>query len=290
MDRPVDPQFRRRQIIRRVVLFTVVAAILLALFGYAPRWITPSLDRDEIRTAVVEAGPIEATISATGTVVPEFEQVLASPLDARVVRILKRPGAMLRAGEPILDLDVSDSVLALEKLKQQLSLKENEQRQRKLELEKQLIDLRSRMRLKEIEVQSLGIRVAKEQKLREAGLNSVEQLREAQVAEEKAKVELQQLREAIANEERATQAKLDGLALDVETVRKEIAQSRRQLELATTKAGRDGVLTWVVDVEGSAVRRGEVVARIADLSSFRVQANLSDVHAGRLAVEIQKSG
>ncbi len=284
MDRPVDPQFRRRQIIRRVVLFTVVAAILLALFGYAPRWITPSLDRDEIRTAVVEAGPIEATISATGTVVPEFEQVLASPLDARVVRILKRPGAMLRAGEPILDLDVSDSVLALEKLKQQLSLKENEQRQRKLELEKQLIDLRSRMRLKEIEVQSLGIRVAKEQKLREAGLNSVEQLREAQVAEEKAKVELQQLREAIANEERATQAKLDGLALDVETVRKEIAQSRRQLELATTKAGRDGVLTWVVDVEGSAVRRGEVVARIADLSSFRVQANLSDVHAGRLAV------
>jgi len=283
MDRPVDPQFRRRQIIRRAGLVVVAAALLLALAGYAPRWISPSLDRDEIRTAVVEAGAVEATISATGTVVPEFEQVLSSPLDARVVRILKRPGAMLRAGESILDLDVSDSVLALEKLKQQLSLKENEQRQRKLELEKQLIDLRSRMRLKEIEVKSLGIRVAKEQKLREAGLNSVEQLREAQVSEEKAKVELQQLREAIANEERATQAKLDGLALDVETVRKEIAQSRRQLELATTKAGRDGVLTWVVEVEGSAVRRGEVVARIADLSSFRVQANLSDIHAGRLA-------
>lgn len=282
MDRPIDPQFRRRQIIRRAALIAGASAILLVLFGYAPRWIRPSVSRNDIRTAIVEAGPIEATISATGTVVPEFEQVLSSPLDARVVRILRRPGAILRRGESILDLDVSDSVLALEKLNKQLSLKENEQKQRKLELEKQLIDLRSRTRLKEIEVKSLGIRVSKEQRLRDAGLNSVEQLREAQVAEEKARVELQQLKEAIGNEERATEAKLEGLAMDVETLRKEIAQSRRQLDLATTRADRDGVLTWVMEVEGSAVRKGDVVARIADLSSYRVQANLSDIHASRL--------
>jgi HlyD family secretion protein len=96
-------------------------------------------------------------------------------------------------------------------------------------------------------------------------------------------VELQQLKEAIGNEERATEAKLEGLAMDVETLRKEIAQSRRQLDLATTRADRDGVLTWVMEVEGSAVRKGDVVARIADLSSYRVQANLSDIHASRLA-------
>ncbi|HXH86126.1 MAG TPA: efflux RND transporter periplasmic adaptor subunit, partial [Nitrospira sp.] len=126
--------------------------------------------------------------------------------------------------------------------------------------------------------------VAKQQRLRAEGLNSEEQLREAQVNEEKARVEHQQLRDSIDNEGRATQAKLDGLAMEIETVRKELGQSRRQLELATTKADRDGVLTWVLEVEGSAVKRGDVVARIADLNSFRVQANLSDVHASRLVI------
>jgi HlyD family secretion protein len=284
MDRPLDPIFRRKQFLKRFALSVPAISVLVILLGYAPRWIRPSVSRSDIRTAVVDVGPIEATISATGTVVPEFEQVLSTPLDARVVKILKKPGALLRKGEPILDLDASDSVLALEKLNQQLSLKENEQTQRKLELENKLIDLRGRLRLKEIEVRSLGIQVAKQQKLRGEGLNSEEQLREAQVSQEKAKVELGQLKEAIGNEERATQAKLEGLALETDTLRKEVVQSRKLLELATTKAGRDGVLTWVVEEEGAAIRKGEVVARIADLSSFRVKANLSDIHASRLAV------
>ncbi len=284
MDRPVNAVVQRTRTIKRAAFPAVAVVFLLAVFGYAPQWLRPSLDRSDIRTAVVDAGPIEATISATGTVVPEFEQVLASPLDARVIRILKRPGAVLNKGDTILDLDVSDSILALEKLNQQLAIKENEQRQRKLGLENKLIDLKSRLQLKEIEVRSLAIQVTKQRRLRAEGLNSEEQLREAQVNAEKASVERQQLQDSIDNEARATQAQLDGLAMEIETVRKELSQSRRQLDLATTKADRNGVLTWVLDVEGSAVKKGDVVARIADLNSFRVQANLSDVHANRLVI------
>jgi HlyD family secretion protein len=40
----------------------------------------------------------------------------------------------------------------------------------------------------------------------------------------------------------------------------------------------------VVPSEGAAVRQGEEIARIADLSSFRVEATVADVHAGRLAL------
>jgi HlyD family secretion protein len=65
---------------------------------------------------------------------------------------------------------------------------------------------------------------------------------------------------------------------------KEQALSARQLDLATTKADRGGVLTWVVDEEGSSVRKGDVLARVADLTTFRVQATLSDVHAQRVAL------
>src|SRR5690606_31766450 len=56
----------------------------------------------------------------------------------------------------------------------------------------------------------------------------------------------------------------------------------RLLELATTKSDRAGVLTWVVSDEGALVRRGDVLARIADLSSFRIDATVSDIHAATL--------
>ena len=52
--------------------------------------------------------------------------------------------------------------------------------------------------------------------------------------------------------------------------------------LATAASDRRGVLTWVVPSEGMAVHRGDELARIADLSAFRVEATVSDVHASRL--------
>ena len=84
------------------------------------------------------------------------------------------------------------------------------------------------------------------------------------------------------NAERATTVQLEGLSLERGSLDKEAAQARRLLDLSTTKSDRDGVLTWVVPQEGVLVRRGDVIARIADLTSFRVDATVSDIHSGRL--------
>ncbi len=77
-------------------------------------------------------------------------------------------------------------------------------------------------------------------------------------------------------------------------LRRDREQARRQLELATTRSSTAGVLTWVVPREGSTVARGEVIARIADLDAFRVEAQISDVHSSRLragqAVRVRAAG
>jgi HlyD family secretion protein len=81
---------------------------------------------------------------------------------------------------------------------------------------------------------------------------------------------------------RSTAAQLAGVELDLATLRKERDDARRLLDLATTRSDRPGVLTWVVPREGAMVPRGEVIARIADLDSFRVEATVSDVHSSSL--------
>jgi HlyD family secretion protein len=284
MDREIDPAHRKRQVVRRATLSAIVVAAIAAIFVWVPGFIRPSLSRSRIRTARVDAGPIESTISASGTVVPEFEQVLSSPINARVVKIMKRPGAVVTRGEPILELDVSESVLALERVTQQVELKQNQQAKAKLDLENTLISLKSQWEIKNLEFKSASQNSARNRELHKQGLVSSELLSQAELLEEKNRYELKQLEESKHNAGQSTDTQLEGLALEMKTLEKERTEARRQLELATTKSDRDGVLTWVVPEEGATIQKGAVLARIADLNSFLVQATVSDIHASRLSV------
>ena len=97
-------------------------------------------------------------------------------------------------------------------------------------------------------------------------------------------IELKKIQNERENAQRSTRAQLEGLAMEMATVRKETQEARRQLDLASPKADRRGVLTWALSEEGITVHKGDVLARIADLSSFRVEATLSDVHAKHVSV------
>jgi HlyD family secretion protein len=268
---------------RRVTGVILSATLVAAVFIWGPRLIKPSVARARIRTAKVDTGMIEATITASGTVVPEFEGVISSPVNARVLKILKRPGAVLSKGDPILELDLNESRLAVEKLNQQIELKQNQQAKAKLDLENTLIDLQSRWEIKNLDYKASKAATARNRELYRHGLMSEERLRELELVEEKTAYELKQLEESKSNAQASTKTQLEGLALEMKTLEQERVEARRQLELATTKSDRHGVLTWVIDEEGATVQKGVVLARIADLSAFRVEATVSDVHANRLS-------
>jgi HlyD family secretion protein len=283
MDREIDPQYRRRQLIRRFILGLIAIGAGAVVFIWGPGLIRPSVARARVRTARVETGAIEATITASGTVVPEFEGVLSSPIAARVIRILKQPGAVLGRGEPILELDTSVSVLALDKIKQQIELKRNQQAKVKLDLEETLIRLENQAQIKTLELKSAIASTARNRELNRQGLLADERMREIELVEEKARLELKQIEEQKRNSQELTRTQIEGLALEMKTLEGERDEAGRQLELATTKSDRAGVLTWVVKEEGATVQQGAVLARIADLRSFRVETSVSDVHAPRIA-------
>jgi HlyD family secretion protein len=282
MDRELEPDFRRQLIWRRAGWTGGSLALIAAVLLLLPGWLRPTLERDRIRTGMVDRGPIEGVIEASGAVIPAFEGVLSSPVEARIQKILKRPGEVVRAGEEILALDTSGSRLALERLEDQLSKKLNEQLQLRLELEKQLSGLRGRIESGRLDAEAAQYRAEQNRKLRADGLVSEQVLRASEVEAKKAQIELSQLQDSVRGAQRSTEAQLAGLDLDLAILRKELDEARRQLDLATTRSDRSGVLTWVVPQEGATVQRGEVIARIADLDSFRVEATVSDIHASRL--------
>ena len=282
MDREISSSYKQGQLRRRVGLTLGSLVFLLAIGILLPGWLRPGVARERIRLGKVDRGTVEGVVEASGQVIPAFEAVLSSPVEARVDKILKRPGDLVKAGDEILALDTSASQVEVGRLGDQLRKKENEQLQVRLALEQSLRQLEGRLASQQLDLEALLYRAEQNRKLRAEGLVSEQVLRASEVEAKKAQIELTQLEAAAQSERGTTAARLEGLELDLATLRRDQGEARRQLELATTRSATAGVLTWVVPQEGATVRKGEVIARIADLASFRVAAKVSDIHSAKL--------
>jgi HlyD family secretion protein len=283
MDRPLDRAFRRQRLARRVGVALATTAVLAVGLGWGAAALRPTLPRGSIRTAVVDVGPLDELVSAAGTVVPEIEQVVSMPLDARVLKIRKRPGDAVARGEAILDLDLSAAALEQDRLTQTLALRANQQARTRLDLQTRLLDLESQREVKSLQLATLAAKREGDRQLHGRGLLAREILAQSELLEAQAGAELRRIMGEERTAREISRNTLHGLALEMATLRRESAEARRQLELLTTRADRPGVVTWTVTEEGGIARKGEIVARIADLRSFRLDATVSEVHAQRIA-------
>jgi HlyD family secretion protein len=286
MDRALPTSTRRRNRLRKVLTVVIPIALFTVAVAMLPNWLRPTLTRTRIRTATVTTGPLDQVITASGTVVPEIERVIASPVDARLLHVLRRPGAALRAGDAIVELDTSESRLAYQRLLTDVEVSDNQRAQTLVALEKALADLDGRIERKRLEAQLLDEKAASARRLSGEGLLSQQGLRDAELAAQQAHIELQQLSAERTYAQRSTDLQTAGLALQRAGLRRGADDARRVLDLATATSDRDGVLTHVLTQEGTLVRRGDVIARVADLRSFRVDGNVPDAHGGHIRTGI----
>lgn len=282
MDRNLSAGERRRQRVRAALPWVagVVGAVALVLWGAGA--LRPGLEADETRTARVTRGDLEATLTASGVVVPADEEIVSSPLETRVLRILQRPGAVVEEGEPLLALDVAAARLALEQVENRMAQSADEASQAGADLAEELLELETRRALAQLDVEDRGHEVERNERLFEEGLVADVLLRQSRVRLRKAELELAQAERTMTIRRKAGESRARRLASQLGALESERDQARRELELATTRAPRGGVLTWIVADEGATVRRGDVLARIADLRSFRVEASVADLHATRV--------
>lgn len=283
MDRDIAPEVRKRRIARRVATAVVAVAAAAFLLSATVEWLRPSLRRKDVQIARVERGPIEATLEASGTVVPLVEQVVSSPVEARVLRVGRRAGEQVKVGDELLTLDTSASKLEAARLDDVLSQRESAASELRLRLDESIENIEAQIEQKKLDAQIVSYSADQKAKLRAEGLIAEQDALAAAATKKKTDIELRQLDEALARALRSRDAQLAASRAGMATAIRDREESRRQLELAMLRADRNGVLTSIVNEVGATVRRGDILARIADLSAYRVEATISDVHAARLA-------
>ncbi len=284
MDHPVDPVYKRNRLMKRLVVSVVLISVFILFVGWGINVIRPSVKRSRIRTAVAEIGDVTETIRANGAIIPEFEQVLTSPMSTTVISILKQPGDLLQIGDALLVLDTREMTLALDKLQEQILIQRNLKEKIQVDLDIELNELESRLKTAKLQLEVDETRYEAHRTLLAQGIVSTEKMQEYKMVVEIGRIEVNRVERSMENAVKLSRNRLNALDLEISMLEKETTNIQRQIELAETKADRDGVLTWIVPEAGAALRQGEVFARIADLSSYRVKATISDIHTSRLKV------
>jgi len=282
MDRAIAPATQRRRQLRAWLLgLGAVAAVLTAGLGLR-RVLQPSLRRADLLTARVELGDVDATLTAAGTVIPAREAVLTSPIQSTIRRVALAVGARVQPGQTIVELDKDLAASALAKLDDEQLRNQNKNAQLQLTLARSLTDLQAQQQAQDLKVSSLQSALRDEQHLLDIGGGTAEAVRQAELNLRTARLEAQRLRQQLANQRQASQADRRELGFTVSMQQRAIAEQAGKLRQADISSQQPGVLTWVNDNLGATVQAGDALARVADLSRYRVRATLADTYADQL--------
>jgi HlyD family secretion protein len=268
---------------RRIMKGSIAAFILIfsIISGFSA--LRPSVKRSQILIAKVEKGDVQETATASGVVIPEYEQVMASPITTTVRKVLRQPGDILAPGDSLLALDIDARLLERERLDEQIRLKRKQKEKTAVDLDIELNDLESQYKSRAIRLDATAEQHAQNKKLYDLGGNSRSQFKESEMEVEIARIEVERIDRAIENARKRSTNSLESLDLEIGILENQRREIENALRLARTRVEGKGVLTWIVQEEGSTVTQGQVIARIADLSSFAVKATISEFHAARLS-------
>ena len=282
MDRAIATSTQNQRLRRRWLLTAGAVALVLGAVLAFRTVLKPSLRRNDILTATVETGDVEAALTAAGTIIPGREAVITSPIQSTISRVAVAVGARVRPGETILELDRELANSTLAKLDDEQLRNQNKNSQLHLNLERSLNDLRAQAQVQAVKVHSLQSTLRDEQQLLKIGGGMAENVRQAELSLTVARLEAGRLTRQIQTQQRSNAADVRELGYTVSMQQRSISELATKLRQANISSQQPGVLTWVNENIGTTVQAGDALARVADLSSFRVRATISDAYAEAL--------
>lgn len=257
--------------------------MLIGVLGWAgQRFLSPSVDRSDLLVEVVERGPLEATVTASGTVVPGQQESVSSPVGAAIRTVLVSLGERVKRDTVIMQLDTTASQLELHNLEERLALSRATLRSQQLQLEDSVRQARSRRDLRAIDLESREARTSRFEQLAGSGIVSKADLLEARLDVKRTQVEVSQIDDELLSLRARQRAELERLERERAILEAQYADQARRVSMSSVKAPIDGVVTAVVAKAGTVVTEGASLATIAAEKSFSVEAAISDFYAPQL--------
>ncbi len=284
MDREIPKSERLKAKRGKWIRIGVVAGVVIAGVIGLGSMMRKSVSPNDIAVGTADTGTIEVTVSGTGTVTSAFEEVITSPINSRIVEVYCRAGDSVKAGTPLLRLDLQSTENEVSRMNDEIAMKNHELEQHRVNSDTRLSDLRMQVKVKEMTLSRLEAELHNERYLDSIGSGTGDRVRQAELAVSTGRLELEQMKQQLANEQRVAGATENVRHLDIDIARRNLSEKSRTLNDARVSSPRDATLTYILDQIGEKVSEGQKIAVITDLSHFRVNGEISDSYANRVGV------
>lgn len=233
--------------------------------------------------STVDQGTIEVSVSASGKVVPAFEEIINSPINTRILEVYKKGGDSVDVGTPILKLDLQSAETEYKKQLDEEQMKRYQLEQLEVNNSTYLSDLEMQVKVAEMKLNRMEVELRNERYLDSLGSGTTDRVHQAELNFKTGKLELEQLRQQLANERKVKAADLKVKQLEYEIFRKSLAETKRTLDDAQVRSPRKAILTYINNQIGAQVGEGTQIAVISDLSHFKVEGEIADTYGDRVA-------
>ena len=276
MDREIPKEVRDKERKKKFIKYGAIGVAAVVCIAVLISFMRSSVNRKDLVFSEVDNGTIEVSVSASGKVVPAFEEIINSPINTRIVEVYRKGGDSVDVGTPILKLDLQSTETEYKKLLDEEQMKRYQLEQLKVNNNTYLSDLSMQVKRMEVELRN-------ERYLDSLGSGTTDKVRQAELNFNTGKLELEQLRQQYANESKVKEADLKVKELEFNIFSKSLAEMKRTLDDAQIRSPRKAILTYINNQVGAQVAEGSQVAIISDLSHFKVEGEIADTYGDRVA-------
>ncbi len=283
MDREIPKEVRDKERKKKFIKYGAIGVVAVVCIAVLISFMRSSINRKDIVFSEVDSGTIEVSVSASGKVVPAFEEIINSPINTRIVEVYRKGGDSVDVGTPILKLDLQSTETEYKKLLDEEQMKRYQLEQLKVNNNTSLSDLAMQVKISAMKLNRMEVELRNERYLDSLGSGTTDKVRQAELNFNTGKLELEQLRQQYANESKVKAADLKVKELEFNIFSKSLAEMKRTLDDAQIRSPRKAILTYINNQVGAQVAEGSQVAIISDLSHFKVEGEIADTYGDRVA-------
>ena len=283
MDREIPKEVRDKERKKKFIKYGAIGVAAVVCIAVLISFMRSSVNRKDLVFSEVDNGTIEVSVSASGKVVPAFEEIINSPINTRIVEVYRKGGDSVDVGTPILKLDLQSTETEYKKLLDEEQMKRYQLEQLKVNNNTYLSDLSMQVKISAMKLNRMEVELRNERYLDSLGSGTTDKVRQAELNFNTGKLELEQLRQQYANESKVKEADLKVKELEFNIFSKSLAEMKRTLDDAQIRSPRKAILTYINNQVGAQVAEGSQVAIISDLSHFKVEGEIAGTYGDRVA-------
>lgn len=283
MDREISKEVQRKEQRKQFIRIGTAVGGFIVLIVVVISMLQTSLKRKDLNISTVDKGVIEVSVSASGKVIPAFEEIINSPINSRIVEVYKRGGDSVDVGTPILKLDLQSAETEYNKQLDEEQMKSLQLEQQRVTNHNKLSEMEMNLKVSRMELDRKAVELRNERYLDSLGAGMTDKVRQVELDYNVSILKLKEDEQKYKNEQALAEADLKVKELELNIFRKSLAETRRTLEDAQIRSPRKAILTYVNNEIGSQIGQGAKVAIVSDLSHFKIEGEIADTYGDRIA-------